>query len=202
MELFNSIQIEGIYSNTFLNHFTKNYTEALSDDYCKMMRGLSVMIAAQSEHMLRCIEIQVKNYKKKTTQSSWHNSFALVNLYNGLSELQSVCSSFIMDVNNEIKTINYEGEMATQTMQPFPKTLGYPCYLAFKGKEVLKSKIWKGNTVVGERITLDSNELTRLLRKRRGGEYPENYSELTKKCQDAYIKLWDKLKLLQKTRVE
>jgi len=200
MELFNSIIFESdpkLYSSAALNFFKRKYITALDDDLYKKMRGLSVVVASQSQHMLRCIEIQMKNYKKKTTQSSWHNSSALLNLYNGLSELQTACAAFAIHGNIEIKTINYEGELTTWMMQTPPKTTGYMRYLSFQSKEVLKPKIQKGSTVEGEWVTLDSKELKRLLRKRRGEKYPENYSELVEKCQNAYTKLCDKLKLLQ-----
>lgn len=177
-----------LYRNGVIELCKKRETKALTEEEVKSWRGLSSSVVAQTEHMIRCIRIQLQKYADKNSQSAWHNAYALSVLYNDLSELQAACASFAFDVSVEIETCAISfWSITTRVFTPFPRTDAYTRYIDFKTKEIFRDRtIRKGSTVEGESVPFDLKELKRLLRRRPKQEYPDDYREILLKCQGGY----------------
>jgi len=177
------------YSTQLLTELKNKRMGKFNNEGFKKFRSLAASITLSTNHMMRAIDVQLYTYKNvKSSGASWNNESALINFYNGLSELQAVCATFIFERSVEIDQI-IGGERLTFMMPPFPHDGAFIVYLGVKSKEVLTGTcIDKGPKLWGaEKALIDLKELSRLLKRRRKISYPEDYCELVKKCKEEYF---------------
>jgi len=172
---------------------------------------IATVVSRLTEHMIPAIRCQLDTYLfqpgfKAKTNSSVNNKAGLIDFYNGVSELQAVCRSFI--IQNPVQILQMSAFIKTKKLvrfvSPFPQTSAFLEYVKSKTYNILKRTCISNSSTPhgGYNSFIDLAILGRLLRRRRTGrkkdsaleiKYPDNYNKLAAQCKEKYTSLIKKL---------